>query len=66
MQVCVKQGKSRGNRSKLNCIDDAVGADMKLIGLRIKEITKGDGIDTLKEIADYLKREEDGNECGSR
>lgn len=59
MEICVEKGNCRGKRAEFAYIDDSI--KQELTQLRIQEIIgemRSDDMDTLKELADWIKGEE--------
>ena len=58
MEICVEKGNSRGKRANFAYVDDFV--KQELTQLRIQEIIGemgSDDLDSLKELADWIKKE---------
>ena len=58
MEICVEKGNCRGKRAEFAYIDDSI--KQELTQLRIQEIIgemRSDDMDTLKELADWIKKE---------
>ena len=59
MEICGEKGNCRGKRAEFAYIDDSI--KQELTQLRIQEIfgeMRSDDMDTLKELADWIKGDE--------
>lgn len=59
MKVCVEKGNCRGKRAKFAYVDDSV--ERQLARLKIQEMIRdmvSEDMDSLKELADWIKGEE--------
>lgn len=59
MEICVEKGNCRGKRANFAYVDDSV--ERQLTRLKIQEMIKdmaSEDLDSLKELADWIKGEE--------
>lgn len=59
MEVCVEKGNCRGKRANFAYVDDSV--ERQLARLKIQEMIRdmvSEDVDSLKELADWIKGEE--------
>ena len=59
MEVCVEKGNCRGKRAKFAYVDDSV--ERQLARLKVQEMIRdmvSEDVDSLKELADWIKGEE--------
>ena len=59
MEVCVEKGNCRGKRANFAYVDDSV--EQQLARLKVQEMIRdmvSEDLDSLKELADWVKGEE--------